>query len=296
MSIERAPKSIQYLASLPLTILLNGILIIPFIIMIYLAFIKWSPLSNVNWWQAPLAGISNFQEALEDQRFIASLGRTALFAAIVVSIEFMLGLFLAYAMLREFPGKRIITALFIYPLMLPPVVVATIFYLFFQPYGPVNNIFLRLLIGDKALSIYWYLDPNLAFLTIILADIWQWTPFMFLILYSGLSAIPKRIIEAAEILGASSWTIFWRIRIPLIKPIIVVAIALRALEAFKVFDYPYVMTGGGPGTFTETVSLYIYRLSIQYSDISYAAAVSLIVLALIATAAYTFLRYAIRER
>ncbi|MET1160887.1 MAG: sugar ABC transporter permease [Thermoprotei archaeon] len=293
---EEAPKSIKYLANIPLSLLLNGILIIPFIIMIYLAFIKWSPLMGINWWEAPFAGFSNFQRALGDPRFVASLQRTLLFVFLAVSIEFLLGLLLSYLLLGSFIGKKIIIAILIYPLMLPPVVVATIFYLFFQPYGPVNNVFLKFIIGEEALRIYWFLDPNLAFVTILIADIWQWTPFMFLILYSGLSAVPKRLIEAAEVLGASSWQIFWKIRIPMIKQLIGVAIVLRALEAFKVFDYVYVMTGGGPGTATETLSVYIYRLAIQYSDISYAAAVSLIILLMIALISRAFIYFVLERR
>ncbi len=275
---EKSPRSVKILATLPLNILLNGVLIVPFAIMIYLAFAKWSPLMGINWWEAPFAAISNFQRAFSDSRFVSALSRTALFVSIVVPLEFMLGLAIAYMLQGEFKGKKYLIALLIYPLMLPPVVVATVFYLFFQPYGPVNNIFLYYIMGERALNIYWFLDPSLALVTIIIADVWQWTPFMFLILYSGLSAVPKRLVEAAEILGASKWRIFWTIRLPLIKPLILIALVLRSLEALKVFDYVYVMTGGGPGIATESISLYIYRLAILYQDISYAAAVSIIVL------------------
>jgi multiple sugar transport system permease protein len=278
---ERPPRSIKILATLPLNILLNGVLIVPFAIMIYLAFVKWSPLMGINWWEAPFIAISNFQRALSDSRFISALSRTALFVSVVVPLEFILGLVVAYILQSEFIGKKYLVALLIYPLMLPPVVVATVFYLFFQPYGPVNNIFLYYIMGKRALDIYWFLDPTLALVTIIIADVWQWTPFMFLILYSGLSAVPKRLVEAAEVLGASKWRIFWTIRLPLIKPLILIALVLRSLEALKVFDYVYVMTGGGPGTATESISLYIYRLAILYQDISYAAAVSIIVLLII---------------
>jgi len=275
---EKSPRSVKILATLPLNILLNGVLIVPFAIMIYLAFAKWSPLMGINWWEAPFAAISSFQRAFSDSRFVSALSRTALFVSIVVPLEFMLGLAIAYMLQGEFKGKKYLIALLIYPLMLPPVVVATVFYLFFQPYGPVNNIFLYYIMGERALNIYWFLDPSLALVTIIIADVWQWTPFMFLILYSGLSAVPKRLVEAAEILGASKWRIFWTIRLPLIKPLILIALVLRSLEALKVFDYVYVMTGGGPGIATESISLYIYRLAILYQDISYAAAVSIIVL------------------
>ncbi len=285
------PKSIKLLSTLPLNIVLNAVLIIPFAIMIYLAFLKWSPAMGIDWWMAAFIGIANFIRALGDVRFINALTNTAIYTVAVVSIEFFLGLLLAYLMLEEFIGRKAVLSLIIYPLMLPPVIVASVFYLMFQPYGPVNNVFLRAILGEDALRITWFLNPRLAFTALIIADIWQWTPFIFLILYSALSAVPKRLIEAAQVLGASSFTIFWKIRLPLIKPLIIVAVVLRALEAFKMFDYAYLMTGGGPGVSTETVSLYIYRVSVLYTDISYAAAMSLIVLVMLAIIIRLFIWY-----
>ena len=287
-----APRIIKILANIPLNLLLFSVLIIPFLIMIYLSFLNWNPASGLDWWKAPFYGIENFVKAFSDQRFTSSLLRTILYVAISVSLEFILGLALAYVLLGKVKGKKIAISIIIYPLMLPPVIVGAIFYLMFQSYGPVNNLFLKAFLGERALGIQWFLDPQLAFSSLIIADVWQWTPFMFLIMYSALSAVPKRLIEAAEILGASSTTIFWRIRLPLVKPLIIVALVLRSLEAFKVFDYVYVMTGGGPGTSSETVSLYIYRVAIEYHSISYAAAMSLIVLLLIIVVSRLFIWYA----
>lgn len=287
----KSPRIITYLANLPLNILLYATLIIPFALMIYLAFLAWNPALGIEWWQAPFIGLDNFARAFSDSRFLAALTRTIAFVIIVVGIEFLLGLILAYFLIEEFKGKRIALSLIIYPLMLPWVVVALIFYLFFQDYGPMNNIFLRLLIGEAAQNIHWFLSSTTAFTSLIIADVWQWTPFMFLIMYSGLSAVPKRLLEAAQVLGAPSRTIFWRIQLPLIKPLMLIALVLRALEAFKVFDIVYVMTGGGPGTATETISLYIYRVAIEYHDISYAAALSLIVLVILAIIIRTFIWY-----
>lgn len=296
MDMPPPPRSVKTLSNLPLTLLLNAILIIPFAIMIYLGFLKWNPAAGYEWWKASFIGLANFAQALHDERFVAALGRTILFIAIVVPVEFFIGLMLAYLLLGEFIGKKAILSVIIYPLMLPPVVVATIFYLLFQDYGPVNNIFLRLFLGEEALNIHWFLRSYTAFTSIIVADIWQWTPFMFLIMYSALSAVPKRLVEAAQVLGARSSTIFWRIRLPLIKPLIIIAVVLRALEAFKVFDYIYLMTGGGPGTATESISMYIYRVAIEYHDISYAAAMSLIVLLMIIIVIRVFIWYSFERR
>ena len=292
MSYKRdPPRSIKLLANVPLNLLLYITLIIPFALMIYLSFLEWNPAAGYEWWQAPFIGLANFARSLSDSRFLSALGRTVLFVVLVVVAEFAIGLGLAYLMLEDFKGKRATISIIIYPLMLPWVVVALIYYLMFQDYGPINNIFLKGIIGESALNIHWFLRSDTAFLTIIVADIWQWTPFMFLIMYSALSAVPKRLIEAAQVLGASRKTIFWRIQLPLIRPLIVIALVLRALEAFKVFDTVYVMTGGGPGTSTETISLYIYRVAIDYHDISYAASISLIVLVLLAVVIRIFIWY-----
>lgn len=278
--VGKGSRSIKLLSVIPINLLLYSVLIIPFALMIYLSFVSYNPAAGYNWWQAPFIGLNNFYNALKDQRFLEAMGRTALFVTLAVGLEFFLGLVLSILMLGEFKGKKIFTSILLYPLMLPWVVVGSTFYLIYQNYGPINQIFLKAVTGS-APNTAWLANSTSAFLAIITADLWQWTPFMFLILYSGLSTVPKRLIEAAEVLGASSRQIFWRIRLPLIKPLVYIAIILRGLEAFKIFDTVYIMTGGGPGTTTETISVYIYKLAIVYHDISYAAAVSLIVLLIV---------------
>jgi len=275
---SRLPKNFGRLLMLPLNIVQNFVLIIPFGIMIFLSFTKWHPLAGVEWWKAPVAGIPNFVKAFSDTRFHWALIRTVIFVAGVVPIEFLLGLGITLLFLGEFRGKKIFTSIVLYPMMVPLVVVGLSFFLMFQDYGPVNLILLKMIFGEEKM-ISWFLDPTLAFLTIMLADIWQWTPLMFLIIYSGLVAVPARLIEAAKVLGASSMQILRRIQLPLIKPILTIALIIRGLEAFKVFDTVFIMTGaGGPGTATETISAYIYKVAILYNNLSYAAAVSLILL------------------
>lgn len=159
----------------------------------------------------------------------------------------------------------------------------------------VVNVFLKAIMGEAATKIHFLLNPTLGFTVIMLADIWQWTPFMFLILYAGLSAVPKRLIEAAQVLGASSRTIFWKIQFPLIRPLALIAIVLRSLEAFKVFDAVYMITGGGPGSTTETISFYIYLLAVKYYDMAYASAISLVLLIALAIVIRVFVKYTIEK-
>lgn len=115
----------------------------------------------------------------------------------------------------------------------------------------------------------------------MLADVWQWTPFLFLILYSGLGALPPEPVEAGMTLGASRWQIFRYISFPMLKPVIIIALVIRALEAFKIFDLVYIMTGGGPGTSTESLSLYIYNIGFRFGQLSYAAAMAVLILIMI---------------
>lgn len=295
MLASKPPRSINLLANLPLNILLYAVLIIPLIIMIYLSFTDWNPAKGYDWYQASFTGLNNFARMLEDTRFIAALSRTIMFVIVVVTAEFLIGLGIAYLLLTEFPGRRALISLIIYPLMLPWVVVGMIFYLLFQDFGPVTNVFMKAILGEAATKIHWLLNPSLGFTVIMLADIWQWTPFMFLILYSGLSAVPRKFIEAAQILGASARTIFWRVQFPLIKPLVMIALVLRALEAFKVFDAVYMITRGGPGSATETISFYIYQLAIRYYDMAYASAVSLVLLIGLAIVIRIFVKYTIEK-
>jgi multiple sugar transport system permease protein len=274
----RQPKNFGKILMMPSSFILNLVLIIPFSILIYLGFTNYIPARGIEWWRSDIVGLTNFIKVIGDERFLWALLRTIIFVFTVVPIEFLLGLGIALLFLGNFKGKKIFTSIILYPMMVPWITVGLAFFLLFLDFGPVNSIILKPIFGEAA-TISWFRDPILAFLTVMLADIWQWTPLMFLILYSGLVAVPERLIEAAKVLGASETQILKRIRLPLIKPLIIVALIIRSLEAFKVFDTIFIMTGaGGPGTATETISCYIYKLSIQYSNLSYASAASLIIM------------------
>jgi multiple sugar transport system permease protein len=271
-------EGFKRLSVLPLNLVLNFVLIVPFAIMIFLSFTTWEPISGYDWWHAPIAGVPRFIEAFGDVRFLWALIRTTTFVAVVLPLEFLLGLGMALLFLGDFRGKRAFTSVIMYPMMMPWVVVGLGFYLMFQYFGPVNLLLLKPLLGE-GMMIDWFTNPFLAFVVIMIADIWQWTPLMFLIIYAGLAAVPRRLVEAAQVLGASSVRILTTVRLPLIRSLAVVALIIRGLEAFKVFDIVYIMTGGGPGVnSTEVISLYVYNLAIVYHNTSYACAVSLIIM------------------
>jgi multiple sugar transport system permease protein len=259
----------------PLQLLLWFLLIIPFIIVIYLSFVKWQPVFG-SWTEAPWVWFENFQKLFTEIRFLEALGRTLAIVVIAVTLEFIFALGLALLFTRNFFGKRLFTSVILYPMMLPWVVVGFIFYLLFLDHGLVNSI-LTTIFGATA-TISWLRHSVTAMSAIILGDVWQWTPFMFLLLYSGLSALPSEPKEAAMTLGATPWQIFRYVTFPSLKPVILIAIIIRALEAFKIFDLVFIMTGGGPGTTTETLSIYIYQIGFRFGQLSYAAALAIVIL------------------
>lgn len=221
-------------------------------------------------------GLENFITVLaRESGLFSALSRTALFVAIVVPVEFALGLLIAMALNREFRSRRLWVTILLLPTMIAPVVVGLIWDFLLMPnYGlftwVMNN--LGWFQGKPVFS-----DPVSAFAAIALIDVWEWTPFMMLFMLAGLLGMPQEPIEAAQIDGASPWRVFWHIQLPLLRPLIVVAVMFRAIDASKIFETIYVLTGGGPGTATELISIYAFRTAFQNWELGDAAAVCLLI-------------------
>ena len=179
-------------------------------------------------------------------------------------------------MYKPFRGQGFFYILFILPMLTVPVVVAYTAEMMLYADGPVNHI-ISFLIGLRLPS-RWLTNPHMALTTAALLEIWNWTPFSFIIMLAGLAAIPKEPIEAAEILGASKWRIFWEIQVPLLRPVILLALVLRFLEAMAEFPKTWALFQGGPGSATETLPIYIFMTTWQYFQISKGAAMSYIVM------------------
>ena len=162
-------------------------------------------------------------------------------------------------------------------MLLPPVVAAVVWRLIYNPQFGVLNVTLRRL-GVNTAALTWTNGERSALLSVIAVDVWEWTPFLFLLLSAGLQAIPAEPLEAARIDGAASWQRFRDVTLPLLKPAIVLALLLRAMDLVRIFDQIFILTQGGPGTATETVSLYIYRTAFRFSNFGYAAAMSFVLL------------------
>lgn len=228
------------------------------------------------WLGRPFVGLGNYLTILHDARFWQALAHTALFTVISVSVELSLGLALALAMNRGFRGRGIVRAAVLVPWAIPTVVAALLWRFIFDSQAGIANVVLAD-VGVLHHPLVWFVRASTAWIPIILADVWKTTPFVALLLLAGLQSIDRELYEAAATDGASAWWQLTRITIPLLKPAILVALIFRTLDAFRVFDLIYVMTGGGPGTSTEPVALYTFNALLQNLEFGYGAALSVIV-------------------
>ena len=219
-------------------------------------------------------GIQNFERVLGDPEMWSDAGATALYVALAVSIQLVFGMALALMLNRKMRETNLLTALFILPLGVAPVVSALIFRELLNPvYGWVD-FYLQSwgLMGDP---VDWLANPLTAWISIITLDVWQWTPFVALILLAGLQGVPQEPREAAVVDGAGPLSLFWHVTLPLMRPFIAIALVLRAIEAFKTFAGVYVLTGGGPGTSTTLLTLDMYRIALQDFDVGAASALGI---------------------
>jgi multiple sugar transport system permease protein len=223
--------------------------------------------------------LANFARLASDRFFLDALMHTLVYAAVALTFEFLLGLSLAVLLNQRLRGRGLFRAALLVPMMLPPVVVGVVWRLMLNPnFGAINGTLKGLGLNTESLT--WTASPKLALASVIAVDIWQWTPFVFLVLLAGLQAIPQEPYEAALIDGSSAWQTFRHVTLPLLKPAILIALLLRTMDLLRVFDQIFILTEGGPGFATETISLYIYRAAFRFSDFGYAAAMSFVLLLL----------------
>jgi multiple sugar transport system permease protein len=222
--------------------------------------------------------LGNFSRLATDRLFGTAAVQTVVLTAVALAVEFVLGLGLAVLIDSLARGKALFRAGLLVPMLLPPVVAAVAWRLIYNPqFGVLNGTLRRIGLNTAALT--WTNGQASALASVIIVDIWEWTPFLFLLLSAGLQAIPPEPIEAARIDGAGAWRIFRDVTLPLLKPTILLALLLRAMDLVRIFDQIFILTQGGPGTATETVSLYIYRTAFRFSNFGYAAAMSFVLLA-----------------
>ena len=247
--------------------------------LVYLVMVSFQGITMTNT-SSDFIGAANYKQLFEDVRLWQALLHTVTITTIALPIELLLGLAMAQLFLDRLPGRAIFIALLMLPVVVSPIVSgATWALLFNHRFGPINQI-----IGwfmGKGTILLWTINPNLVYPAIIAAEIWQWTPFMFLLLLAALGNVDRSQLEAAAIDGAGWWRTFFRIVLPAIAPVMTVAVLIRGLDLFRLFDIVWALTQGGPGTMTETISVFTYIKGFQQFETSYTAAVALLVILLL---------------
>lgn len=280
-------RSLPYLLAAPAICVLVALSIYPLIYAVKVS-LTVGEAETAHW------SLANFQRLLTDGMFHTALWHTVLYALLALTFEFLIGLGLALLLNERIRGRGAFRALLLAPMMIPPVVVGVVWRLLLNPnFGAINGTLKSWGIDTTALT--WTASPKLAFLSVVVVDIWQWTPFMFLVLLAGLQAIPDEPYEAARVDGASWWQSFRHVTLPMLKPAILIALLLRTMDLLRVFDQIFVLTEGGPGFATETVSLYIYRAAFRFADFGYAAAMSFVLLLLTNIISGIYLRFLMRS-
>jgi ABC-type sugar transport system permease subunit len=245
-----------------------------------LAWTVWESLHlhdlRMPWRGQPFIGLANYVEIARDARFWGALWHTALFTVGSVVPEVVLGLVLALVLNRAFRGRGLVRALVLVPWAIPTVVAALVWRFMFDGDAGIAN---ALLSGSGLVERppVWFVDPSAAWVPVILADVWKTTPFVALLLLAGLQQIDASLYEAARVDGAGAWQRFAHVTLPALKPAILVALIFRTLDAFRVFDLIYVMTGGGPGTATEPIALYTFTTLLQNLRFGFGSALSVVV-------------------
>lgn len=257
----------------------------PIIFTLYLSLHQWVGGATV---PPRFVGLDNFVRLFtEDSRFWGATARTLLLTGGAVAAQTVIGVALAVLLHRQFVLRGLVRSVVLLPMIATPVAVALIWRLMFHPQlGILNEIFTQIGLPPSD----WLADPKLALLLVGLVDTWEWSPLIALITLAGLSALPEDPFEAAALDGANAWQRFWFVTLPMVRPIIVVAVVFRLIEALKTFDIILVMTNGGPGFETETLNIYAYNIAFQYQQLGYSAALLIVFFLLVLIIASSVMR------
>ncbi|QSZ27107.1 sugar ABC transporter permease [Aceticella autotrophica] len=281
--MKKAEKSIYWFL-LPSIFLLLIFTFYPTIYEIATSFFKIDYIKNIT----KFVGLNNYLQGISDPLFIIAVKNTFYFVILAVFSETLLGLILAlfFNSLKS-RYEKLLRSIILIPMLLPPITVALTWKMMYDyNYGVIN--FIVEVFGRKAIE--WLNSPKIALFSIILTDIWQWSPFAFLIIFAYLQSLPQDIYESADVDGANYLQKLRYITLPLIKPAIFLVALLRTIDTFRVFDKVYVMTGGGPGNSTETISFYIYRNAFRYFQIGYSSSIAIIMVTIVLLFSMPYIR------
>lgn len=286
MQTANANRLTPYLFLAPAALVMAVALLYPIGYMIYASFLDWNPSQRIG--EAEFVGLKNYIGLLSDAAFRESFFVTLKFAAVVVTLEMVLGVGLALLLDRNIRGMSVLRTLFILPMMIAPIVVGLMWR---YMYHPSVGIFNRTLKSLGFEPVPWLSDGSWAFASVVIADVWQWTPFIFILSLAALQSLPQSAMEAARIDGATGWQQIVYIKLPLMMPVLIVTLLLRLIDAFKVLEVILVLTNGGPGLSTEILSLRISRTASEFRELGEAAAMSNYLLILLVILTFAMFAY-----
>lgn len=257
----------------PALIVSSALIVFPWIFTIWMSLQDWhiGSASKFVWFD-------NYTNLASNRRFLEAVGHTMYFTVLAVFLPMVLGTWAALVFHKKFRGRGFYRTLFIMPMMATPVAVSLIWTMMFHPQLGVLN-YLLTLVGLPPSQ--WVFEPATVIPSLILVEIWLWTPFCMIIVLGGLASLPTEPYEAALIDGASQWQMFWKITYPLVLPFLVVALIMRTIDALKAFETIWVICNGGPGTSSETMNVYLYAQAFAYNQVGTASAVVVVFFAII---------------
>ena len=271
---------------IPAVVVVGAVIIFPWMFTVWMSAFDWK-IGSV----AHFVGFDNYVNLATNQRFIESIGHTFYFTVLAVVFPLVLGTIAALIFHRQFRWRGLLRAVFTMPMMATPVAIALVWTMMFHPQQGVLNYLLSLVGLPPSLWVY---SPTLVIPSLVLVEIWHWTPLVMLIVLGGLAALPTEPYESARLDGATEWQLFRFITLPLIAPFLVVAAVIRTIDAVKAFDTIYVISQGGPGTASETINLYLYLQAFAFYNVGNASAVVVVFFGIILALALLLLH--VRQR
>lgn len=251
-------RNLHILFPLPAIVFIGLLMVFPVCYTLYLSFTNWNLTSGM---EPSFVGLTSYLRVLSEPRFLQALGRTFTFTLFAVAIEVVLGVAIALILNRAFVGKSLAKLLLLLPLVATPVAVGIVFNLFYDPTIGLLNFALDALGLPQG---RWISSESTVIGSLVLVDVWQWTPMITLIVLAGLAGLSEEPVEAARVDGASEWQILRHVTIPMVMPVILTAMILRLIDALKTFDIIFAMTGGGPGYASETLNIMGFKYSFEY--------------------------------
>lgn len=279
---------VPYLYIAPAFIYLFILWVFPFLYSLILSFQKWE-LASLDT-QKKFVGFKNYVEIVKDPEFWNGINRTLVYVFSAVGFEFVAGFGIALLVCKQLRGMGVFRRFILIPFLVAPVVVGLMWMWMYNPELGIVNHFIRTLeIHDRGFT--WTGDPSMAMFSVVLADIWQWTPFVILLFVAGIVSLPPDPFDAARIDGASRWQIFKYITLPMLKPVMMVILLIRTMTAFKFIDKIFVLTHGGPASTTEVLGFYIYRVSFMHFRMGYGAALSYVMFIIVIALCFIVIRF-----